>query len=105
MKSLTKYHINSIILIVFGVLVHCYMFLFDAHPIFCVVETSLSIIVLGVGGVGGHVCTSTQAEEGQRERERENPKQGPSCQRRAQCGAQTHELLDHDLSPNQESGA
>ena len=32
------------------------------------------------------------------ERERENPKQAPFCPRRAQCGARTHELRDHDLS-------
>ena len=39
--------------------------------------------------------------------ERENPKQlqALSCQHRAQCGAQTHELQDHDLSRNQESDA
>ena len=32
------------------------------------------------------------------ERVRENPKQGPHCQRRARCGAQTHKPRDHDLS-------
>ena len=37
-----------------------------------------------------------------RERMRENPKQAPSCQPRAWCGAQTHEPWDHDLSPNKE---
>ena len=31
------------------------------------------------------------AEEGQRERETENPKQAPCCQHRAWCGVQTHE--------------
>ena len=41
--------------------------------------------------------------EGERERERENPKQAPHCQSRALCGAQTHKPQDHDLSRNQES--
>ena len=36
------------------------------------------------------------------ERERENPKQAPHCQRRAWCGAQTCELWDYDLSWDQE---
>ena len=40
--------------------------------------------------------------EGQRERERENPKQAPCCQPRARHGAQSHEPGDHDLSQNQE---
>ena len=35
--------------------------------------------------------------DGQKERERENPKQAPHCQCRARQGAQTHELWDHDL--------
>ena len=39
------------------------------------------------------------------EEERENPKQAPSCQRRAQQGAQTHEPGDHELSQIQESDA
>ena len=39
------------------------------------------------------------------ERERENPKQALCCQCRAWCGAQSHELWDHDLSQNQESEA
>ena len=34
----------------------------------------------------------------ERERERENPKKAPHCQHGAQCGAQTHEPQDHDLS-------
>ena len=37
--------------------------------------------------------------------ERENSKQAPHCQRRAQCGARSRELWDHDLSWNQESDA
>ena len=36
-------------------------------------------------------------------RERENPKKTPHCQHRARCGAQFHELWDHDLSRDQES--
>ena len=36
--------------------------------------------------------------EGQRETERENPKQAPHCQHRAWHEAQSHELWDHDLS-------
>ena len=39
------------------------------------------------------------------EREVENPKQSPHCQHGALPGALTHELLDHDLSQNQESNA
>ena len=41
---------------------------------------------------------STQAGEEQREREKENPKQTPFCQCRAQLGARTHKPWDHDLS-------
>ena len=37
--------------------------------------------------------------------ERENLKQALYCQRRAPCGAWTHEPWDHDLSRNQESDA
>ena len=44
-----------------------------------------------------------QRGEGQRERERENPKQALPCQCGAQCGAQNHKPWDHDLSLNQES--
>ena len=32
--------------------------------------------------------------EGQREREREDPKQSPHCQRRAQCRARSHDLTN-----------
>ena len=39
---------------------------------------------------------STGEEE--RERETEDPKQALRWQQRAQCGVQTHELWDHDLS-------
>ena len=39
------------------------------------------------------------------EGERENPKQAPHYQHRAQRGAQSQELPDHDLSQNQESDA
>ena len=41
-----------------------------------------------------------QAGEGQREQETQNLKQfqAPSCWHRAQRGAQTHELRDHNLS-------
>ena len=46
-----------------------------------------------------------RGRERERERERENPKQAPHCQCRAQHGAQTHELEDHVLSPNQETDA
>ena len=35
---------------------------------------------------------------GQRERERENPKQAPHCQHRAWCGTRSHKLWDYDLS-------
>ena len=41
--------------------------------------------------------------EGQRERERRHPKQALHCQHRAQCGARSNKLRDHDLSQNQES--
>ena len=40
---------------------------------------------------------------GEEERKRENPKQAPCCQQKAQHGARTHEPWDHDLSWNQES--
>ena len=43
--------------------------------------------------------------ERKKERERENPKKTPCLQRRAQCGARSHEPWDHDLSQNQESDA
>ena len=43
-------------------------------------------------------------EEGQRERERENPKQAPHCQRRAWCGAPTHEAVRSWLEPKPRVG-
>ena len=43
-----------------------------------------------------------QAGEGQREREREHPKQALCCQHRAGGGPWIHELRDHNLSWNQE---
>ena len=44
-----------------------------------------------------------QVGEGQREGgARETLRQAPHCQHRARCGAQTHQLRDHDLSRNQE---
>ena len=46
----------------------------------------------------------THVGEGQRARERKNPKQAPCCQHRTWLGAGTHEPWDHDLSQNQESG-
>ena len=46
---------------------------------------------------------SAWAEEGQRERERENPKQALQGQHRAGREAWTQEPWDHDLSWNQES--
>ena len=39
----------------------------------------------------------------ERDRERENGKQAPHCQRRTRSGAQTHEPRDHDLSRSLES--
>ena len=36
---------------------------------------------------------------GAEKEEKENPKQAPHCQ--VECGAQTHELRDHDLSRSQ----
>ena len=45
-------------------------------------------------------CTCKWVGEG---RDRENPKQALCCQHKAQCGAQSHELWDHDLSWNQKS--
>ena len=47
-------------------------------------------------------CMRTNGE-GQRVRGRyrtQSRLQAPSCQPRAQCRAQTHELQDHDLSPS-----
>ena len=44
-----------------------------------------------------------QAGEGQRESDRENPKQALHCQHRVQRGAQTHEPWDHDMSQNQQT--
>ena len=38
----------------------------------------------------------------ERDKERENPKQAPHCQRRDPWGVQTHKLWDHDLSQKQE---
>ena len=38
-------------------------------------------------------------------REKENSKQAPHSQDKAQCGTQFQELWDHDLSLNQESDA
>ena len=46
-----------------------------------------------------------RAGEGQREREKENPKQDPHCKCIAQRGAWTHEPRDRALSRNQESNA
>ena len=43
--------------------------------------------------------------EGQREKEKENPKQAPCCQCRAQLGAWSYEPGNHDLSRDQESDA
>ena len=45
---------------------------------------------------------STGARErwGGSERERQNPKQGPHCQYRVQCGAWSHKPWDHDLGQN-----
>ena len=54
---------------------------------------------------GVHECTCTWVGEGQRARERENPKQAPCYQRRAWHRAQSQELWDHGLSQNQESDA
>ena len=50
-------------------------------------------------------CETERAEEGQRERERENPRQSQGCQHRAQCEARAHKLWDCDLSQNQELDA
>ena len=44
---------------------------------------------------------STSWGGAERERETEDLKRSLSCQHRAQCGAQTHELEDHDLSQSQ----
>ena len=44
-----------------------------------------------------------QGAEG--EGDRENYKHAPCCQHGVQCGVQTHEQQDHDLSQNQESEA
>ena len=44
---------------------------------------------------------SMRVGKGQRERERQNPKQALSCQHRARHGAQTHEPRDRDLSRSQ----
>ena len=51
------------------------------------------------------VRTCKHMEKGQRNRERENLKQVPHYQCRAQHRARTHKLWEHDLSPNQESDA
>ena len=44
-----------------------------------------------------------QAGDGQTERETEDPKRALRWQQRAWYGARTHQLSDHDLSPNRES--
>ena len=46
--------------------------------------------------------TEHKQGRGRDKREKENPKQAPCCQHRAQHGAWTHKLRDHDLSRNQE---
>ena len=47
-----------------------------------------------------YVCEGEGGERG-----RENPKQVPHCQCRAQCGDQSHEMWDNDLNQNQELDA
>ena len=46
-----------------------------------------------------------RGRERERERGTQDSKQALCWQQRAQCGAWTHELWDHDLSWNQETGA
>ena len=44
-----------------------------------------------------------RAEEGQKEMGRENPKQAPSCPRRAQCGSRTHKTVRSWPEPKSDS--
>ena len=54
-------------------------------------------------GRGERPHVRTQAGVGQRDWERENPKQSLGCQLGTPHSAQCQELQDHDLSQNQEA--
>ena len=69
------------------------------------IKEELSIVFLSFFNVYFYFWDRERAwtREGQRERETQNPKQAPSsgCQHRAQRGARTHGVWDHDLSRSQ----